>query len=145
MRHTTLSRMGGQARSPAKTAANRIKIAAFWEDVRAGRRSAPQHRRRPPSIEELARRLAPFCREHGITRLEIFGSAARGDARRGSDVDVIATFREHPGLRIVEIEQGMAKLLGVPVDLLTREAVDEMSNPFRRESIARDRRCIYGP
>ena len=58
-------------------------------------------------------------------------------------MDLIATFREHPGLRIVEVEQSMSKLLGVPVDLLTREAVDEMTNPFRKESISRDRRIIY--
>jgi len=135
--------MGGQARSPAKTAANRAKILAFWEDVRAGKRAAPRHARRPPPVEEVARLLAPYCQEHGITQLEIFGSAARDDAHRGCDVDLIATFREHPGLRIVEIELGMSQLLGVPVDLLTREAVDAMSNPFRKATITRDRRCIY--
>ncbi len=75
--------------------------------------------------------------------MEIFGSTSRGTAHRGSDVDLIATFSEHPGLRIVEIEQDLAKLLGVPVDLVTREAIDEMTNPFRRESINRDRTLIY--
>jgi predicted nucleotidyltransferase len=141
--HTTLSRKGGQVRSPAKTVANRAKIAAFWADVRAGRRAAPHRPRTPPPIEAIARLLAPICQKHGITRLEIFGSAARGESRRGSDVDVIATFREHPGLGIVEIEQSMSQLLGVPVDLLTHEAVEEMANPFRRESILRDRMTIY--
>lgn len=77
-------------------------------------------------------------------RLEVFGSVARGDAHRGSDVDLIATFQENPGLRIVEIEEAMSKLLRVPVDLVAREAVDEMTNPFRRESINNDRRVIYG-
>ena len=77
-------------------------------------------------------------------RLEVYGSVARGDAHRGSDVDLIATFQENPGLRIVEIEEAMSKLLRVPVDLVAREAVDEMTNPFRRESINNDRRVIYG-
>jgi predicted nucleotidyltransferase len=135
--------MGGQARSPAKTAANRAKILAFWDDVRAGRRPAPRYRRTPPSVDEIARRVAVYCRHNGITRMEIFGSTSRGTAHRGSDVDLIATFSEHPGLRIVEIEQDLAKLLGVPVDLVTREAIDEMTNPFRRESINRDRTLIY--
>jgi predicted nucleotidyltransferase len=143
MRHTTLSRLGGQARSPAKTAANRAKIVAFWNDVRAGRRPAPRYHRKPPPIEEVADRLAIYCRQHGIARMEIFGSTARGDARRGSDVDLIATFLEHPGMGIVKIEEDLAKLLGVPVDLITREAVEEMTNPLRRESINRDRRLIY--
>jgi predicted nucleotidyltransferase len=128
----------------AKTTVNRAKIIAFWDEVRAGTRPAPHHPRTPPAADEVARRLGPYCHEHGITRLEIFGSVARGGARRGSDVDLIATLPEHPGLRIVEMEQGMAGLLGARVDLLTREAADEMNNPFRRESITRDRRTIYG-
>ena len=78
-----------------------------------------------------------------VTRLEIFGSIARGEAGPGSDVDLIATFAEHPGLEIVSIEEECAKLLGVPVDLLTFEAVEEITNRFRRETIERDRRVIY--
>ncbi|MDI1320465.1 MAG: nucleotidyltransferase domain-containing protein [bacterium] len=96
----------------------------------------------PPTLAEITRRLAPFCRQHGITRLEIFGSVARGDPTPGSDVDLIATFPEHPGLAIVTIEEECAKLLGVPVHLLTVESVDEMDNPYRKESIQRDRRII---
>ncbi len=100
-------------------------------------------RRQPPPLNEIARRLEPFCRKHGITRLDIFGSVARGEARAGSDVDLIATFSNLPGLNIVTIEAECAKLLGVPVQLLTSEAVAEMTNPYRRESIQRDRRTIY--
>lgn len=85
----------------------------------------------------------PLCRKYGIVRLEIFGSVARGDAAIGSDVDLIATFPEHPGLAIVTLEEECAKLLGVPVHLVTSDAVDDMTNPFRKETIQRDRRTIY--
>jgi uncharacterized protein len=101
-------------------------------------------RRQPPPLSEVARQLEPVCRKHGITRLDIFGSVARSEARVGSDVDLIATFSNHPGLNIVSIEAECAKLLGVPVQLLTSEAVAEMTNPYRKESIQRDRRTIYG-
>lgn len=37
----------------------------------------------------------------------------------------------------------MGELLGVPVDLVTFEAVAEMSNPFRKATIQRDRRTIF--
>lgn len=97
----------------------------------------------PPPPDEIARRLAPLCRAHGIARLEIFGSVARGDAQPGSDVDLIATFTKRVGWNIVSIEEEMAAALGVPIDLLMRETVDEMTNPFRKVSIARDRRTIY--
>jgi hypothetical protein len=97
----------------------------------------------PPTLSDIIQRLGPLCRRHGITRLEIFGSIARGEAGPGSDVDLIATFAEHPGLEIVSIEEECTKLLGVPVDLLTFEAVEEITNRFRRETIERDRRVIY--
>ena len=105
--------------------------------------SPPAAHTAPPPPDEIARRLAPLCRAHGITRLEIFGSVARGDAQPGSDVDLIATFTKPVGWNIVSIEEEMASALGVPIDLLMRETVDEMTNPFRKVSIARDRRTIY--
>lgn len=143
MLHSTVSRKGGRARSAAKTAANRAKAAAYWNAVRAGRRQPPARPRRPPDPESIAQLLAPFCRTLGIKRLEVFGSVARGEARRGSDVDLIAQFIEHPGLRIGSIEEEMAARLGVSVHLLTAEQVDEMDNPFRKASIDHDRRIIY--
>ena len=45
-------------------------------------------------------RLGRFCREHGIVRLDLFGSALREDFREDSDVDLRATLRlnAHPTL-----------------------------------------------
>ena len=41
-----LGRLGGLAKSEAKAAANRVKAAAFWEDVRAGKAPAPRRRKK---------------------------------------------------------------------------------------------------
>ena len=100
MYHATLSRKGGQARSEAKTEANRAKSVAYW-------------------------------------------NAVRGDDRPGSDVDLIAMFAQNPGLRFFTMEEEMAALLGVPVHLLTRDAVEEMPNPFRQASILAEAQEIY--
>lgn len=143
MNHTAFSRKGGKARSPAKTAANRAKAVAYWNAVRAGKRAAPGRLRVPPSPKTIARMLATYCRETGITRLEAFGSVARKNARRGSDVDLIATFARNPGLRFFLMEEEMAAILGVPVHLLTRDSVEQMSNPYRRASILADAKAIY--
>jgi uncharacterized protein len=87
--------------------------------------------------------LAAYCRQAGIVRLEAFGSIARGDVRRGSDVDLLATFASNPGLRFFTMEAEMAAILGVPVHLLTRDSVEQMSNPYRRASILADAKVIY--
>ena len=101
------------------------------------------HKRMPPATDEIVRRLEAYCSAHGITRLDIFGSVARGDATPGSDVDLIATFREIPGLHYFSMEREMGRLLGVPVHLLIAEDVEEMDNPYRKETIQRERRTIY--
>jgi len=135
--------MGGRARSPAKTAANRAKARRYWEEVRAGQRPGPRRPKCPPPAERLAELLADYCRERGIRRLEVFGSVARGTARRGSDVDLIATFTHPPGLAFFAMEEELAELLGVPVHLLTSGAVARMSNPYRKAAIERERRVIH--
>lgn len=97
----------------------------------------------PPPPEEIARRLAPLCRAHGITRLEIFGSVARGDAQPGSDVDLIATLSKPLGFRFYGLGHDMESALGVGVHLLTRHQIDTMTNPYYRASILPDIRTIY--
>ena len=143
MNHTAFSRKGGRVRSLAKTAANRAKAEAFWDAVRTGERPAPRRLRVPPASEIIAHMLGAYCREAGITRLEAFGSTARGEAKRGSDVDLLATFAGNPGLRFFTMEDEMAAILGVPVHLLSRDSVEQMSNPYRRESILAGAKLIY--
>jgi len=97
----------------------------------------------PPSLEIIAKLLAGFCRRNGIRRLEAFGSVARGEAKRGSDVDLLASFSRNPGLRFFAMSDEMAGILGVPVHLLTRDSAEQMSNPYRRKSILAETTVIY--
>ena len=143
MNHTAFSRKGGKARSLAKTTANRAKSVAYWNAVHAGKRPGPKRMQVPPAPESIANMLTEYCRQAGITRLEAFGSTARGEATRRSDVDLLATFAGNPGLRFFTMEDEMAAIIGVPVHLLTRESVEQMSNPYRRASILADAKVIY--
>jgi predicted nucleotidyltransferase len=97
----------------------------------------------PPDPDRIAELLSEYCQLHGIVRLEAFGSVARGEARRGSDVDLLATFSSNPGLSFYSMEGEMAEILGAPVHLLTRDSVDQMTNPYRRSSILADAKVIY--
>jgi predicted nucleotidyltransferase len=137
------ARLGGRSRSPAKTLANRIKMRAYWKSVRAGVLPAPRRSKAPPPLAEIARLAKPICLRFHLRRLDVFGSVARGKARRGSDVDLIATFGETPGLELLRLRQTFEKALGVPVDLLDSLSVEEMSNPYRRASINANRLTLY--
>lgn len=107
------------------------------------------------AIERGAKSLSPidlpqdtlreFCEKWGVQTLEVFGSAARGEDRGDSDVDLLVTFRPDVklGWDIVTMEDEMAALLGRPVDIVTRKAVEESENPFRKRSILRDAKVVY--
>jgi predicted nucleotidyltransferase len=73
------------------------------------------------------RALKPVLqKEYGITRLRVFGSVARGEARAESDVDLIADFEKKPGfIGFVGIKQDMEDALDKRVDLLTEMSIDK--------------------
>ena len=75
--------------------------------------------------------------EFSIKSLSVFGSTARGEARPESDVDILVEFE--PGARIglfefVRLKNALTELLGVPVDLVTPDAL----HPALREDILRE-------
>lgn len=80
--------------------------------------------------------LAELCLQHGITRLSLFGSVLKGEARPGSDIDLLVEFK--PGatpslLGMASIEEELSRLLdGRQVDLRT---VQELSRYFRDDVV----------
>jgi uncharacterized protein len=90
--------------------------------------------------------LQVLCRQYGVARLEVFGSAARGadfDSAT-SDADFLVEFK--PASRLSPLGQffGLAddlqQLLGRPVDLVEAKAV---RNPYLMASINTAREIVY--
>jgi predicted nucleotidyltransferase len=87
--------------------------------------------------------LASLCRRHQIRRLSLFGSALKGNARPGSDVDLLVEFS--PGakpslLDVAGIEQELSVLLaGRRVDLRT---VEDLSR-YLRDAVLREAEVQY--
>lgn len=99
----------------------------------------------PPSLDEIESRLTPFCQRHDIARLEVFGSLARGEPHRGSDIDLLVTFQPgvHLGWDFFELHKELEDILGCEVDLLTRRSVEQDENFIRRRSILEFTRELY--
>jgi len=69
-------------------------------------------------------------------QLGIFGSFARGDNKKGSDIDILVEFREAPSLlTIIKLENDLSEILGVKVDLVTTGA---LKNKRIKKSIKKD-------
>ena len=85
-----------------------------------------------PQVSIPRGRLAAFCRNRGIKRLAIFGSALRADFGPESDIDVLVEFEAHhtPGLLgIAGMELELSRMFGRKVDLRTPE---DLSRYFRQ-------------
>ncbi len=97
------------------------------------------------TLDEIRFKVASFCQRHGIARLEVFGSFARGEAKPGSDIDFLVTFLPdvHPGLDFFGYADELQGILGCDVDLLTRQSVETDKNTIRRRSILESAREIY--
>ena len=80
-------------------------------------------------------RLAEFCRQNGVRRLAIFGSALRDDFGPASDVDVLIEFEpgRTPGLRFFWMQEELSRLFDRIVDLHTPAS---LSRYFRSQVLA---------
>jgi hypothetical protein len=85
-------------------------------------------------------RLADLCQKHGATRLRLFGSAARGEERPDSDIDIIVDFEGPVGfLKLIRFENALSEFFGRPVDLLTEPGL----SPFIRDSVLASASVIF--
>ncbi len=85
-------------------------------------------------------RLATLCREHGATRLRLFGSAARGEERPDSDIDIIVDFERPVGfIELIRFENALAEFFGRSVDLVTEPGL----SPFIRDSVLASAAIIF--
>jgi predicted nucleotidyltransferase len=80
------------------------------------------------TVHELLRQkredILQIASKHGVTRIRIFGSAARGESREDSDIDFLIevngpTTPWFPGSLVADLE----KLLGLRVDVVEPDAI----------------------
>ena len=99
------------------------------------------------SLGELRARLRPFCEKYRIRRLELFGSAARGQTGPDSDVDLLVTLDESLPVstgELLEMAGEAEELVGAPVDFVLRPSLEKSRNRFAREHILSTAVCVYG-
>jgi predicted nucleotidyltransferase len=92
-----------------------------------------------------AERVIAMLRAHeaelraaGVRALSLFGSVARGEAGRDSDIDLVAEFDPAARMdliRLAGLERELAELLGRQVQILP----EPVQKPRLRANVARDR------
>jgi predicted nucleotidyltransferase len=98
-----------------------------------------------PAIDQHRNEISSICKRYRVSKLDVFGSAARKvDFKiNSSDADFLIEFEPdvQVGLdQLMGFKTELEKLLGRNVDLIEPEAV---LNPFVKASIQRHQESVY--
>lgn len=90
-------------------------------------------------VLQILRKELPYLRkEYGVERIAVYGSFAKGDQTKKSDVDILVQLVKPLGLKFVELAYHLEKVLGREVDLATFEALHRSLENPRYKHIALD-------
>ena len=92
-----------------------------------------------------ARALAVICRKYGVKKMSLFGSAARNELRPESDVDLLVEFKPKQGPSLwgqVRMQEALSPLFGGRQVNIAGPGI--LDNPYRRATIERDLKALYG-
>ncbi|MDX2135345.1 MAG: nucleotidyltransferase family protein [Saprospiraceae bacterium] len=91
--------------------------------------------------QELQARIIHYLLPYHPARVGVFGSFARGENKKGSDLDILIKFHDRISLlKLVQIEQELSDKLGIPIDLVTENS---LKNARLKAYIERDLITIY--
>jgi len=95
-------------------------------------------------IKVSQKKLLLLVNHYRIKRLKLFGSAARGELRPQSDIDLLVEFEtgQAPSLwASQQLQDDFSRLFGGrPVDIASPEI---LRNPYRRKTIEADLKVLY--
>ncbi|MBU0459271.1 MAG: nucleotidyltransferase family protein [Nanoarchaeota archaeon] len=70
-------------------------------------------------LRQIAKIVVPILKKQGIKKAGIFGSYARGDQKKKSDIDILIQPTRNMGLEFVGVKLELEEKLGKKVDLVT--------------------------
>jgi hypothetical protein len=95
-------------------------------------------------IEKKLDAVIQLCRMHHVAKLEVFGSAARGDFNESSDIDFLVEFDKEADPRrfdnFFELLRAFEQLFNRRVDLVEPGG---LRNPYLIQRINQSRKEIY--
>ena len=89
-------------------------------------------------IEKIRMMLPSLSSRYHIKEIELFGSYARNDATKTSDIDLLVTFVDTPDLlTFIELEETLSRSLDHQVDLvMKRKLKSQIKNEILQDAIA---------
>jgi len=85
-----------------------------------------------PTILEIKKRIVPILKRNDVKRAAIFGSFARGEATKKSDVDILIEYKNDDKslLDLVGLQLELKKTLKRKVDLITYDSIHHLLKTY---------------
>lgn len=92
------------------------------------------------TISILKRKIYPLLKEQGVIKAAIFGSFARGEAKKNSDLDLLVKLdKDKSLLDLVGLKLELEKKLNKKVDVITYDSL----HPLLKNIILNEQKIIY--
>jgi predicted nucleotidyltransferase len=89
----------------------------------------------------LLKKIKMVLKKHGIKRAAVFGSYARGNIKKSSDIDLLVKFGPEASLfDLIRLEMDLKKTLRKKVDVVTYDSI----HPLIRKNVLKDQVPLYG-
>ena len=96
------------------------------------------------TLNEIKNIIAPIAARHGVDKVYLFGSYARGDADENSDIDLCVDAVALKGLfALGGLYADLEDALGKELDLLTEKSLKYNSDNSFKDVLQKERVLIY--
>ncbi len=92
-------------------------------------------------IRKIGLEMKPIFEKHQVKKASFFGSFARGENNKNSDIDILVELKRGKTLiDLIDLEMDIEKRVKRKIDLITFKSI----NPLIKKNILRDEVKIYG-
>ncbi len=92
------------------------------------------------TIAAIKKQSLPIFKSQGVLKAAIFGSFARGDNKKNSDIDFLVKMKKNKSLfDFLELKFALEKKLNKKVDLVSYMGI----HPFIKDKILEEQKIIY--
>ena len=89
---------------------------------------------------EIKNKIRLIFQNSGVRRAALFGSAAKGTMKKGSDIDLLVEIEKNKTLfDVINLKLSLEERLGRKVDLVEYDAI----KPLMKRSILSEQKLIY--
>lgn len=85
--------------------------------------------------------IVEILKKHGVKRAAVFGSFARGEEKKRSDIDILVKVPNNMGMfEFVRLERELKNAVGRKIDMVSYDAL----HPLLKDIILKEQKLIYG-